>query len=200
MENKIYASFFSRLIAFIIDFLVLFIIGALVCLYLLSFSNSDNFVGNIILFIIYLLSVHIILAMVVNTYLISTFGGTIGKLISGIKVENEDGTNLTFKQAFFREYIAKMASSAFLGLGYFWLLKTPKKQTWHDMICSTVVVKKKSLILGLVTLLLFLVIKLYLCVHIATSLIGLSKSMNTSTFNETKYNIDISDNPIITTY
>jgi len=38
-------------------------------------------------------------------------------------------------------YFAKFLSGIVLGLGYFWMLWDPRKQTWHDKLASTVVVK-----------------------------------------------------------
>ena len=38
-------------------------------------------------------------------------------------------------------YFAKFLSGLVIGLGYFWMLWDPKKQTWHDKLVNTVVVK-----------------------------------------------------------
>ena len=38
-------------------------------------------------------------------------------------------------------YFARWLSAIPLLLGYFWMLWDPKKQTWHDKLVSTIVVK-----------------------------------------------------------
>jgi uncharacterized RDD family membrane protein YckC len=38
-------------------------------------------------------------------------------------------------------YFAKFLSTIAIGLGYLWMLWDPRKQTWHDKLASTVVVK-----------------------------------------------------------
>ena len=87
MENNKYASFFRRLLAIILDIFLLFILGASVLIILLNSSNDENFIANLILFIIYLLVIHGILLIFLYSYLVSKFGGTPGKLLSGIKIE-----------------------------------------------------------------------------------------------------------------
>ena len=52
-----------------------------------------------------------------------------------------------------------------------WIFKTPKKQGWHDMISSTVVVKKRNIISGLLSLLSVIIISVLLSA-------GLLKSIN----------------------
>ena len=188
MENKMYSSFFNRLVAFMLDIFILYVLGALVFILLLNSSNNENYIGNIILFITYILLVHGILMLLLNAYLVSKFGGTVGKLISGLNIENEDGSHLTVKQAIFREYIAKTVSFAFFGLGFFWIFKTQKKQAWHDMISSTVVVKKRNMIFGILSLILLIALFIYLSIVAVTSASDLSKSFNGSVKNKVNYN------------
>ncbi|OGC53052.1 hypothetical protein A3B64_01220 [candidate division WWE3 bacterium RIFCSPLOWO2_01_FULL_37_24] len=188
MENNKYASFFRRLLAIILDIFLLFILGASVLIILLNSSNDENFIANLILFIIYLLVIHGILLIFLYSYLVSKFGGTPGKLLSGIKIENEDGSKLTFKQAIFREYIAKSVSFAFLGLGFFWIFKTPKKQGWHDMISSTVVVKKRNIISGLLSLLSVIIISVLLSAGLLKSINQLNEKVNYITNINTNIN------------
>lgn len=188
MENKMYSSFFNRLVAFMLDIFILYVLGALVFILLLNSSNNENYIGNIILFITYILLVHGILMLLLNAYLVSKFGGTVGKLISGLNIENEDGSRLTVKQAIFREYIAKTVSFAFFGLGFFWIFKTQKKQAWHDMISSTVVVKKRNMIFGILSLILLLTLFIYLSIVAVTSASDLNKSFDGSVKNKVNYN------------
>jgi uncharacterized RDD family membrane protein YckC len=55
----------------------------------------------------------------------------------------DTGQNLDVISAILREVVGKFISSLILLLGYFWMLWDPKKQTWHDKIAKSVVVKVK---------------------------------------------------------
>ncbi len=67
-------------------------------------------------------------------------GTTIGGIICGIKVVRVDGRNLDFGVAFVRA-LAAVFSLVSLGLGYFWAGWTKEKQSWHDKIAGTIIVK-----------------------------------------------------------
>ncbi len=75
-------------------------------------------------------------------------GQTLGKMLLGIRVINgrTDGQrgNLSFGQAFMREFVGKILSSIPLGLGYLWVGWNEKKRGWHDMIANTYVIKQRK--------------------------------------------------------
>ncbi len=69
------------------------------------------------------------------------YGATLGKMALGIKVVKQDGSgNINVVEGFLREVVGKFLSSFFL-LGYLWMLWDVNKQTWHDKIAGTLVVK-----------------------------------------------------------
>jgi uncharacterized RDD family membrane protein YckC len=83
---------------------------------------------------LYLISVLIVLIDYILYY--SLFEGifkgrTVGKFITGTKAVNENGMELTFKNAFLRSACRLIPCEAFSGLG------TP----WHDSITNTIVIK-----------------------------------------------------------
>jgi uncharacterized RDD family membrane protein YckC len=70
----------------------------------------------------------------------SESGQTLGKKAVGIRVRDfAGGGPIGFGRGFLR-WIARFASGIVCGLGYFWMLWDPEKQTWHDKIATTVVV------------------------------------------------------------
>ena len=75
-------------------------------------------------------------------YFIGRFGQTLGKRWLGVKVVKV-GTNEApgYSKAFLREIVGKIASMLVLFLGFLWMLWDPQKQTWHDKIAGTIVVK-----------------------------------------------------------
>ncbi len=75
-------------------------------------------------------------------YMIGSRGQTLGKMAVKIKVQRLDGVEpVGYVQAFLREIIGKFISGLVVCLGYLWMLWDSKKQTWHDKIANTVVVK-----------------------------------------------------------
>lgn len=68
-------------------------------------------------------------------------GQTPGKAIVGIRVIKADGTPISDVDAIMR-YIGYHVSGFLFGLGYLWALWDPNRQTWHDKIANTYVVKK----------------------------------------------------------
>jgi uncharacterized RDD family membrane protein YckC len=70
-------------------------------------------------------------------------GQTVGKKIMGIKVVTSSGKTPSMGTLFLRETIGKFVSSLILGIGYLMILWDEKKQGLHDKIASTYVVKAK---------------------------------------------------------
>mgnify|MGYP001576219216 FL=1 len=70
-------------------------------------------------------------------------GQTLGKMAMKIKVvDMTTGNAPGYLKAFLREVVGKIISGIALSLGYLWMLWDKDKQTWHDKIASTVVVKE----------------------------------------------------------
>ena len=66
---------------------------------------------------------------------------TVGKMAMGIKVTDMDGNRIDFMKATLR-FIGRVISGIILLIGYIMAAFTEKKQALHDIIASTVVVKK----------------------------------------------------------
>jgi uncharacterized RDD family membrane protein YckC len=132
-----YASFGARFLAGLIDcILVSIVTGALGALFGFGRSGGGNTFSSYNPFSI--------LALVYYVLMISKYGATIGKKVLGIRVQDEQtGANLTIGGAILREVVGKFLSGIVFLLGYFWMLWDPKKQTWHDKIAKSIVVKVK---------------------------------------------------------
>ncbi len=69
-------------------------------------------------------------------------GQTWGRKIVGIKVIGETtGEPIGFGRALGRQLFAGFISGQILYLGYLWMLWDDKKQTWHDKVVGSIVVK-----------------------------------------------------------
>ncbi len=67
--------------------------------------------------------------------------GTIGKRIVGIRVSSQDGGRVTFGKATIRHF-SKILSSIILGIGFLMIFFTKKRQALHDKIAHTVVIRR----------------------------------------------------------
>lgn len=141
------ASFFSRLLAFIIDMLLLNAIFLVVSFMLdLSLSylfkymsiTDEDFSYKVIGSIIYFTC--ILIMFFYFSYLTYRYGMTLGKKVLGIKVVNEYGRRPEITEVIKRELFGKILSSLFMGLGFFWALFDKKNQALHDKIAKTYVI------------------------------------------------------------
>ncbi len=149
-----YAGFVSRLIAFVIDILIVsFAIGIMLGggrLILnffnfdpLAFLSSDAAVShmtlrNILLFMTSFTFTFFV-NMVYTTFFWMAAGKTIGKAIMGLQVIGPKGARITFWRAM-KRYIGYWISALPLFLGYFWVLVNDNRLSWHDKIAGTSVI------------------------------------------------------------
>ena len=67
-------------------------------------------------------------------------GTTLGGIICSVRIIRSSRTPLRFIDAVVRG-LSAIFSIVALGIGYFWMLSDPERQTWHDKIAGTFVVK-----------------------------------------------------------
>lgn len=119
----VYAGFWRRFVASFLDGLIIlipaWIIGMLI-----------PYVGGIILGLLYK-----------PVFEASVMKATPGKAMMGMTVLSESGERLTLKQAYIR-YFCSILSGLVLCIGYLMNLFTAKRQTLHDMIAESVVIKQ----------------------------------------------------------
>ncbi len=118
------ASFGERLIAILIDGLILGVVQLTL--------GRLAFFGSVTSFII---------AIGYFVYLEgSPSGQTVGKRAMSIRVVHmTTGASIEYSGAIIR-YLGRIVSSIACLIGYFWMLWDPEKQTWHDKFASSVVV------------------------------------------------------------
>ena len=66
-------------------------------------------------------------------------GQTLGMRTWKMRLQQEDGTRISWKLALIRFVIAPVSAST-LGLGFIWSLFDSKKRCWHDLASGSVVV------------------------------------------------------------
>jgi len=123
------AGFWIRFFALALDFFV-FLIPMIMFV-----DHIHNETAHHVISLLYLLS-----WLAYHVGLWTSKGTTIGGIITGIKVIRLDGRTLDLPVALIRA-LASVLSFFVLGLGFFWAGFTRDKQSWHDKIAGTVIVK-----------------------------------------------------------
>lgn len=67
-------------------------------------------------------------------------GQTLGMQVWRIRVQNQNGSAISVWQALVR-FMAAIASWACLGLGFFWVLVSKNKRSWHDSFSESCIVQ-----------------------------------------------------------
>jgi uncharacterized RDD family membrane protein YckC len=138
MQKQLYAGFWLRFIASIID----------CCLsWLVSFALSWTlfFTPLSLWWIVAAQVLVVFIGMIVYEVVFTTlFGGTIGKLLMNITVLDYKGKKLSYSRSIAR-FFAKIPSILILGIGYLMVAWTERKQGLHDIMVESVVLKRKTL-------------------------------------------------------
>ena len=131
MVGTRYAGFWIRFLAAILDVVI---IGIPIGLLQLGLAFATGIVS-----LTYLLE---LAAIVLVVYMDGVKGGTPGKLILKLRIVNEQNQIIGVPTAILR-YICKILSGIILGIGYFMIAFTEKKQGLHDKIAKTYVIYTK---------------------------------------------------------
>ncbi len=122
-----YAGVGIRAIAYLIDFLLINIMG-IVILIAVDPSGLIASVAAISYWVLF----------------IGLRGQTPGKMVMGLHVVRPGRPVPGVGTALARETLGKLMSTLSLGLGYAWASWDPRKQTWHDKLAGTYVVRTRT--------------------------------------------------------
>ncbi|MBI4058178.1 RDD family protein [Candidatus Gottesmanbacteria bacterium] len=142
-----FANFGRRLLASLLDGLLIVIttniLGWLLRFSLTSVIDIQNSPFEIaVLLDLIIFFIQLALNILYFVYFIGERGQTLGKIALGIKVVRLDTIQVPgYGTAALREILGKLVSTLTLGIGYLWMLWDPKRQTLHDKIAGTVVVR-----------------------------------------------------------
>ncbi len=160
--HLIYAGFWLRVIAHLVDAIVLLVgFGILLALWLGivaltvglhgfgSFQppSSSPQIEPGTLVILALLEILLVAAIFVMGWLYhaclesSAWQGTLGKFVLGLRITGMTGERITFWHATGR-FLARIVATLPFFAGYIMCAFTPRKQALHDLIASTLVVRK----------------------------------------------------------
>ena len=124
------AGFGIRVVAFVIDAIILAIITSVLNSILFA---GDTVRGN---------GLSTLVGLAYSMYFWSTYGHgqTVGNRVMKLRVVKTDGSELTLTDSFIR-YVGLILSFLCIFIGVIWVAFDANKQGWHDKIASTYVVK-----------------------------------------------------------
>lgn len=126
-----YAGFWIRVVAALIDAVVLFVIQFTLSLFLIGLGD-EGIATNLVSILIGL--------MYAAGLESSNWQGTLGKKILGLKVCDEHGDRISFGRAAGRHF-GKVLSGCLLFIGFLMVAFSERKQGLHDYIAKTLVVR-----------------------------------------------------------
>ncbi len=129
--NYEYATFWQRFFASFIDGILLLIPG-----FIFLYIFRENFINRFIASLI----THWLYAAIMES---GPWQATFGKRSLDIKVVDMNGQRISFGQATGRHF-GKYISTLILLIGYFMMLWDEKKQTLHDKMAGTLIVKGEA--------------------------------------------------------
>ncbi|BDA66594.1 serine/threonine protein kinase [Rivularia sp. IAM M-261] len=133
--NVRYAGFSTRFAADIIDKTILIIASFMFDFMTNGAANADGFWGRLFFY-------YIVIGFVYATVMESSaIQGTVGKMLLGIAVTDASGNRITFEQSA-KRYFSKILSYITFLFGFFIAGFTNKKQTLHDIVSKSLVIRK----------------------------------------------------------
>lgn len=146
-EDVVFAGFFSRLAAFLIDSILvgvgLWIVK--VPVWFIKMAVGDSFLFQPFLFEFTIFDV-IYYLLTVTYFVLMTYycGATVGKHLMKIKVVDAEGQKLSFISVLVRETVGRYLSALIIYIGYIIAGFDERKQGLHDKIADTCVIYKYS--------------------------------------------------------
>ena len=142
-----YANLGSRIVAIIIDLIILSLVVVIIALPLgllaglSAIGNPTQLFAARSAFFVAFMVLNVLVWLLYFTYFEGTSGQTLGKKIMGIKVVKENGDQPSFMDALIRTILRIIDGIAFYLVGFIVILVSEKKQRLGDMAAGTIVVE-----------------------------------------------------------
>ena len=142
-DNKVYAGFFVRLAAYLVDLLIVGIALLIIKIpiWISALATPNNIVVKDIIFdysikdiVLYLLKVAYFVLLTYYT------GSTLGKKLFHLKVISSEERDMTFFEVIFRESVGRFLASVIIKIGYIMIGIDKEKRGLHDLLSDTSVV------------------------------------------------------------
>lgn len=138
----VFAGFWKRVAAYLIDSLIVGIAGMALAAFALSFLGVAGFGRGFLMSQMITNLISIVLSAGYYAWFHASHSmATPGKMAVGIKVVRVDGDRISLARGIGR-YFATILSGLILGIGFLMAGFTQRKQALHDMVCDTLVVDR----------------------------------------------------------
>lgn len=142
-DNRIYAGFFVRLAAYIVDTIIVWAAMLIVRIpvWITTISSPDNFFVKDFIFQYSIKDILFYIMQAAYFVLLTYFtGSTLGKKLFQIRVVSAEDRKMTFFEVTFRETVGRFLSALILSIGYIMIAIDKKKRGLHDILSDTNVV------------------------------------------------------------
>ena len=142
-ENQVYAGFFVRLAAYLIDWVIVgvLLLAIRIPIWIVSIGGMGDLVLRDFIFQYSLYDIILYLLKVTYFVLLTFFtGSTLGKKLLQIRVISIEDRKPTFFEIVFRESVGKFLSTIILEIGYIMIGADKRKRGLHDILSDTYVV------------------------------------------------------------
>ena len=137
LENAHYAGFWIRVVAYILDVLIL---SPLLIITLFVISLKFSLEPTIMSLLISVIT--LILWGLYEIIMVGKKGATLGKMVIGAKIVKDNGDEIDMNSSAIR-FAGKIVNNFTIYIGYIMVAFTGKKQGLHDMMAQTYVIYKK---------------------------------------------------------
>lgn len=128
-----YGGFWPRLAAYVIDAIICYVAARVIELVLYFDTSLSGILKSLAFSLLWQWIYYAVQESSANM-------ATVGKRAVGLKVTDTEGNRISFGKATGR-YWGKLLSALVICLGYLWMLWDDRKQTWHDKLAGTLVLK-----------------------------------------------------------
>ena len=139
-DNRIYAGFFVRLAAYIVDTVIVWAAMLIVRIpvWVTTISSPDNFLVKDFIFQYSIKDILFYIMQAAYFVLLTYFtGSTLGKKLFQIRVVSAEDRKMTFFEVTFRETVGRFLSALILSIGYIMIAIDKKKRGLHDILSDT---------------------------------------------------------------
>ncbi len=141
--EKIYAGFWVRLVAYLIDMTIIgLLLGSLkTAAFFIKLTNPESFMVRPLIFKYNLVDLIILLVTIIY-FVAQTYisGATIGKRLMRIKVVSSETRLPTFGEILYRETVGRLLSDLIMYVGYLMMIPDDEKRALHDRLSDTCVI------------------------------------------------------------
>lgn len=159
-----------RFLAFILDGAILNIPSFFLLAYIGTSTSLAQLGYRLMIYIVIFTLPVIWWVLFYDVYCTTRFGGTPGKLITGLRITDMEGYNLSVKKSLFRYTIGYAFSFLLFAAGFWAIIKDPLKQGWHDKATgSKVIMVANRWLPSLILIILFYSLHAFLLVTAITN-------------------------------